>query len=223
VTRTMVGGYPPSKQCQAFYEFTPIGSDSTFVLSLDCKTDHLQMSAEQFLAVAEQPGYAKVMDLADRSKPASVSAKQEGVDIDTAVAKASGPVLPAGYGLRLSTTNLIGTMDLVGPGGVVTGFDWHLDKPGRSSAESCPTAMGNTGCSQKKVAGGKLYEGHVNSPGDYRTGYAFVPDGADAKEVWVELDSAESAHPMTADQFLAMAKTPGIEQAISAVSGVVRS
>jgi hypothetical protein len=214
-----------SKACQASYSFIPTHQTKGFEMSLDCTDGHPQLSPEQFFTLVQQPGFDKVADLADLNKPASAAAKQMRVDIDTAIARSVGTTtLPAGYRLRLSTTNMVGVMDLVSPNGAITGFEWHVDEAGRSPAESCKNFSNQSGCSDKKVPGGRLIEGHsdadVTNQG-FGTYYTFIPDGANAKEIWVALTSATSQPALTPDQFLAMAKTPGLAQIIAATAAEI--
>lgn len=219
--QTVAGGAPhgPST-CQNWYGFMPADHSYDFVMNLQCQGSDgaVQLTLTQFEDLVQKPGFADVVRLADLTKPASAFGKEARVEMDAAIGRTMGAILPTGYSQRLSTTNLQGTLDLVGPSGsVVAGADWQVDDPSVGFAERCAAAKPeNGGCVKRTVPGGTFYEGHLD--GD--TTYAFVPDGPVHREFSAQLQSTEP-HPLTADQFLAVVKAPGAEQAIKDLNGLL--
>jgi hypothetical protein len=196
------------------------------------KDGHMPISVDQFSTMVAEPGFDKVTALLDPATPPSAAAKKGRQDINAAVAKALGSTMPRGFTLRLPTIGddggrpVLGLMDLVEPSGVF-GFDWQRTDGRRDPniAQYCNAKPGSsTGCWLDHVPGGLVSVSHARDaktqkplPDDGLT-LTYFPDAKGAPGLLVFLMGPGSDSAMTADQFLAIAQTPGIGKIVDNVN-----
>jgi hypothetical protein len=218
------GGKTRSTRSDFSYVYIPEDkTQRTFqALILNVVGDHPQLTAQQFVAMVGKPGFDEMTALVDPGVKPSAAASARRVAIDADIARTMGSVLPAGFLLELTTTTLSQSLELVSPGGGISGVQWQRNVgTGPTLSEQCAAHRADySECVQTTVPGGTLVQAHFDR-GDigsvqHWTGYTFIPDDGSPK-IGVDLYDVTSTPELAAGQFLVIARAPGIAQKLADV------